>query len=516
MSARRPDAQAGPTEQVPPTFADPPLTQAGAARRSRRRFWPTGFRFHPPIITVMAIAGVVSTAARTGVFHHNIAQTVVYQYGYDGRQIQAGHWSTLFTSQLLTRNTFMTASICLSLLVFLGAYEALAGSWRAAIVVVVCSVAGLLIVETALGLGNVLGSTWAEKEVGVLDFGASAITAGAGGAVVALLRWRWLRIVGILIIISGLILHNQLADWEHLVAFSTGFGLGLILGPKPDVAGAETGSRQWGSPFAWALIVPAAVIGVFGAGAFVPSNAGTNSAQVIDTTYPSAALHANRRVLVVLPKGYDAHQRYPVVQLLQGTGGLDEVVGSLNVPQLSTQSRTPFIAVAPDGTGPAVSESDFANTSRQPMGTATGPELRQWVDSHYSTNGTWVVTGLSEGGYGAAYLPTLSPGAYQATCPMSGFFTAEDPAFQGQSAAVKRDGSPILHVSRTGPRTLLIAGASDKELIGEANRYIAAMKAVGQPNNGLILNPGGHELPVWTAGIKQCLGYFFPASGLGK
>jgi enterochelin esterase-like enzyme len=466
---------------------------------------------------VIAIAGVVSTAVRTGVFHHNIAQTVVYQYGYDGRQIQAGHWSTLFTSQLLTRNTFMTASICLSLLIFLGAYEALAGSWRAAIVVVVCSVAGLLLVETALGLGNVLGSTWAEREVGVLDFGASAITAGAGGAVVALLRWRWLRVVGVLFIISGLILHNQLADWEHLVAFTFGYGLGLILGPKPDPTAAANGSRQWGSPLVWALTVPAAVIGIFGAGAFVPSNAGTNSAEVIDTTYASAALHANRRVIVVLPKGYgQSNQRYPVVQLLQGTGGLDEVVASLNVPQLSTQSKTPFIAVAPDGTGPAVSESDFANTSRQPMGTATGPELRQWVDSHYATNGTWDVSGLSEGGYGAAYLPTLSPGVYQATCPMSGFFTAQPPAFEGQSAAVKQAGSPILHVSKTGPRTLLVAGASDKELIDEAHRYITAMNGVGQPNNGLILNPGGHELPVWTVGIKQCLGYFFPGSGLGK
>jgi hypothetical protein len=61
-----------------------------------------------------------------------------------------------------------------------------------------------------------------------------------------------------------------------------------------------------------------------------------------------------------------------------------------------------------------------------------------------------------------------------------------------------------------------VAGASDKELIDEAHRYITAMNGVGQPNNGLILNPGGHELPVWTVGIKQCLGYFFPGSGLGK
>jgi enterochelin esterase-like enzyme len=237
---------------------------------------------------------------------------------------------------------------------------------------------------------------------------------------------------------------------------------------------------------------------------------------VTEASYPSAALHSNRRVLVVLPPGYGrSGQRYPVVELLHGVpGGLEEIVGGLNVAQLSSQSKTPFIAVAPDGTGPAVGESDFANTSSQPMGTVTGPELRQWVDAHYPTNGTWDVTGLSAGGYGSAYLPTLSPGVYQAACPMSGFFTAEPPAFAGQSAAIKQAGSPILHVSAGGPRTLLVAGSSDQESLDQAHRYVAAMNAVGEPNSGLTVNSGAHDLPVWTTGIKQCLGYFFPASGL--
>ncbi|HEY1633249.1 MAG TPA: alpha/beta hydrolase-fold protein [Acidimicrobiales bacterium] len=236
---------------------------------------------------------------------------------------------------------------------------------------------------------------------------------------------------------------------------------------------------------------------------------------MIDTTYPSAVLGTNRRVLVVLPPGYSRGQRYPVVEVLHGVpGGLQEAIGGLNVAQLSNQSKTPFIAVAPDGTGPAVGESDFANTSRQPMGTVTGPELRQWVNAQYSTNGTWDVTGLSAGGYGAAYLPTLSPGVYQQACPMSGFFTAEPPAFGGQSAAAKQVGSPILHVSSRGPRTLVVSGSNDQESLDEAHRYIAAMNTAGQSNSGLVINPGAHELPVWTRGIKQCLSFFFPASGL--
>ena len=79
---------------------------------------------------------------------------------------------------------------------------------------------------------------------------------------------------------------------------------------------------------------------------------------------------------------------------------------------------------------------------------------------------------------------------------------------------MQQAGSPILHVSARGPRTLLVAGSSDSESLEQAHRYIAAMNGVSQPNKGLTLNPGAHQLPVWTAGIKQCLSYFFPGSGL--
>jgi S-formylglutathione hydrolase FrmB len=186
----------------------------------------------------------------------------------------------------------------------------------------------------------------------------------------------------------------------------------------------------------------------------------------------------------------------------------------LGLTDLSNRSKTPFIGVAPDGNGPAVSESDFANSSLQKMGTATGPELRSWVDSHYATNGTWTVTGLSSGGFGSAYLPTLTPGAYQASCPISGFFTAEPPAFpSSQPANVKQAASPIQNVSKSGPRTLIVVGNADKEGVTDANNYIAAMNKVGQPN-GLIVNQGEHDIGVWVAGLRQCVGYFFPASGL--
>jgi enterochelin esterase-like enzyme len=155
------------------------------------------------------------------------------------------------------------------------------------------------------------------------------------------------------------------------------------------------------------------------------------------------------------------------------------------------------------------------------MGTVTGPELRSWVDSHYSTDRTWYVTGFSSGGFGAAYLPTLSPGAYKAACPVSGSFTAVtqpfpgDSAFVGQPLTVRQAASPILHVSASGPRTLVVVGSREVEELDQAHRYVAAMMRVGQPNK-LIVDPGGHEVAVWSAGNRQCIGYFFPTSGLPR
>ena len=245
------------------------------------------------------------------------------------------------------------------------------------------------------------------------------------------------------------------------------------------------------------------------------------SATDIDTTYPSAALHSNRRVIVLLPPGYQSRKRYPVVEFLHGAPGDPSQMIGLGMRRVSNQSKVPFIAVAPDGNGPVVGESDFANTPQQPVGTATGPELRSWVDSHYATNGTWYVTGFSSGGFGAAYLPTLSPGVYKAACPISGSFTAQtppfegDPAFLGQPASVTNAASPILHVLASGPPTLVVVGSSDAPGLDQAHRYVAAMTAVGQPNK-LILDPGGHEAQVWIAGIAQCVGYFFPGSGVGQ
>src|SRR4051794_37271395 len=108
------------------------MTDVRAALRAVRRRC-----VHAPIATTAAIAAVSATAVRYGVFRHELSLDVAFRYGFNGRGIGMGHWSTLATSQLLTRDPFMAVSIALSLALMLGAYEMVAGTWRALVVMAV-------------------------------------------------------------------------------------------------------------------------------------------------------------------------------------------------------------------------------------------------------------------------------------------------------------------------------------------------------------------------------------------
>jgi hypothetical protein len=60
------------------------------------------------------------------------------------------------------------------------------------------------------------------------DFGASAVTVGAVGALSVTLGW-WMRVALVLLMLNGVVLHHTLADWEHVVAFGVGAAGGLLL-----------------------------------------------------------------------------------------------------------------------------------------------------------------------------------------------------------------------------------------------------------------------------------------------
>lgn len=472
------------------------------------------------------MAAVLATGIRFGVVHHNLPLTIAFRSGFSGRSLLAGRFHTVLSSQLLTRDGFMLMSILASLAVMLGGYEMLAGSRPAAIVAVSGAIAGPVVVALVLAAGSALNIGLAARTLSTLDYGASAITAAAGGGLVAVLDRRWLRMAAVVFVVGGLVLHHQMADWEHVVAFPLGYAIASsprwLLGERLRAA-RRTLSPTW-QLTGLGLAAIGIVAGMAGASAAVhgpvtahaatvqPHRPGTtlphlSPIRIVETRYPTPSMGGTRKVLVVVPSGYDSSSgRYPVIEILHGRPGAPEdILTGLDL--LGVMAKTaPFIAVIPDGHGPVVSDGDFADTSRQRLGTAISDDLRPWVTVNYRTSGVWGVTGLSSGGYGAAYLASRAQGGYQKVCPMSGYFTAVDPPFKGEGRVVRQAASPLLHVAGTGPPTLLIVGTHDKEGLAEARSYIAAMQRVGQPVHLLVV-AGTHDWGVWHAGLPLCVNF---------
>lgn len=507
-----------------------PRGRARAVRRNGPRS-PRPAELHPPLITSALVGAVVVTALRLGVLTRELPYAAAARLGLSGRGLLSRRYHTLISSQLLARNALMVASIVLSLVVVLGAYEALAGSVRAAAVAASTAIAPPLVITLVLAAGSgVLHLSFAARTLSTIDYGASAITVGGGGALVSVLGRRWVRRGATLVVLAGVLVHHQLADWSRLVAFLLGYAAASL--PTPSVASrlgehiAAIRPRTRARVTATAIVV--VVLGVVAGGATSsivvtrtasaappPSSAEGEAAKaprsplrVIDTRYPTPSLGGDRRVLVVVPPGYDDDDvvRYPAIELLHGSPSRpDDILTALDLLSVMERSR-PFIAVIPDGNGPVVRNGDWADTSRQRLGAAASDDLRQWVDHTYRTTGYWGITGLSAGGFGAAYLASRTPGAYQRACPISGYFVAENPAFNGETKAVRDAASPILHVSRAGPPTLVAVGASDASGVTAADAYIAAMKRVGQAHD-LVVLPGPHDATVWSAALPKCVDF---------
>jgi enterochelin esterase-like enzyme len=391
------------------------------------------------------------------------------------------------------------------------------------------AIAGPVVVALVLAAGSALNIGLAARTLSTVDYGASAITAAAGGALVGFLDRRWLRIAAVVFVIGGLLLHHQMADWEHLVAFPLGYAIASsprwLLGDrhratKPAYRTLSPTSQLAGVGLA-AVGIAAGMAGASAAvGGPVTAHAATvrprqpgatvrplSPPRVIETRYPTPSMGGTRKVLVVVPTGYDSGTgRYPVIEILHGRpGSPEDILTGLDLLGVMAKGA-PFIAVIPDGHGPVVSDGDFADTSRQRLGSAVSDDLRPWVTANYRSSGLWGVTGLSSGGYGAAYLASRPEGGYQKVCPMSGYFTAVDPPFKGEGRLVRKAASPLLHVARTGPPTLLLVGSHDKEGLAEARSYMAAMQAVGQPVQMLVVN-GSHDWGVWHAGLPLCVNF---------
>jgi putative tributyrin esterase len=140
--------------------------------------------------------------------------------------------------------------------------------------------------------------------------------------------------------------------------------------------------------------------------------------------FKSDVMSAKAPFNVILPVGYERSvRRYPVLLLLHGlTGHYDDWVQNTNVVLYAR--KYPLIIVMPEGGNGWYTNGVAANDRWEDY---IVKEVIPYVNAHYRTlphTRSWVVAGLSMGGYGAMKFGLKYPGMFAVAASMSGAVNA--------------------------------------------------------------------------------------------
>lgn len=199
-----------------------------------------------PVVTLVITAIPIVFAAATHPLDGIISHSVTLPLGWSAQRVADGGWWRVVTAIPITRDPFMLWGMVFSILLAVGALEYLGGRLRAALTFIYGSVGayvGVTIIVLTLRAVGVSGAAhWATTH----DYGASAGVAACAGALVVMLRRPLIVVGATLFIIGGLVLHHQIADWEHAFSFAT-VAVFTYLTTEPPVDSAELiGARQLG------------------------------------------------------------------------------------------------------------------------------------------------------------------------------------------------------------------------------------------------------------------------------
>lgn len=176
-----------------------------------------------PCAGLLAATAVVVVALADGSAWHRADPALLAHFGSTATTLAAQPWR-LVTSLFLTSGPRMTLTVALGLVASLTAAEWRLGTRRALAAGVVGSLIGTIVCDVALLGGRATGHLAAARAAQTPDFGASALSAGAAGALARSVRPMLATLVA-LATLNGLVLNHTLADWEHLVAFAFGWFL---------------------------------------------------------------------------------------------------------------------------------------------------------------------------------------------------------------------------------------------------------------------------------------------------
>ncbi|GAA4604569.1 alpha/beta hydrolase-fold protein [Actinoallomurus liliacearum] len=223
------------------------------------------------------------------------------------------------------------------------------------------------------------------------------------------------------------------------------------------------------------------------------------------------------RILVWVPPGYgspaNAHQTYPVVELLPGYPGTPStwfhaVHGAAALKEAITAGRAhPFILVAPVTTvvhGRDTECVDFPGGPR--VETWLTDDVRQAVTRAFRVQpdrSGWGLMGFSTGGYCAAKMAIRRPDLFSAAVTMQGDAVPQTPEVRRDHALFAQNSVLDLLRAHRPPVSLLLAGTRQDRNSDQAINQI--MPLVKPPTAAFlyVLPKGGHNASVWNSMLPQ-------------
>lgn len=224
--------------------------------------------------------------------------------------------------------------------------------------------------------------------------------------------------------------------------------------------------------------------------------------------------------VVILPKNYDKSKQYPVVYLLHGYGGNQDMWINMRKDLPEEATRLNMIIVCPDGKNSWYWDSPIDPKSQ--FDTYVSKELVEYIDVNYSTVKSKkgrAITGLSMGGHGGLWLGINHPDVFGACGSMSGGVDIrpfpnnwdmrnflgkykENPDTWNKYTVIEN-----IHKIEPGSLSIIIDCGVD-DFFFEVNQKLHEKLLLNNIPHDYIVRPGKHDGNYWKNAVDYQLMFF--------